>query len=114
MWDIKIREASKGKRNIGNFFRNLMTQTDSGIHKYTWIDIKASLQNTADIDWESFYQSYIKGDKPLPLDMILPLAGLHIIKLPDGSEQVVYDSTKSMEAKNLFHTLMGDWLKADK
>jgi predicted metalloprotease with PDZ domain len=105
MWDMKIRQASDGKRNIGDFFRNLMAQTESGVHKYTWIDIKAALQTTADGDWEGFYQSYIKGHEPLPLDTILSSAGLRLYKLADGSEQVGYDPAQSVEARILFHAI---------
>ncbi|CAN5447590.1 hypothetical protein BH10BAC5_BH10BAC5_15140 [soil metagenome] len=106
MWDIKIREVSNGNRNIGDFFRNLMTQTESGKRKYTWIDIKAALQNTADYDWEGFYQSYIKGQEQLPLDSFFSIIGLSLNKSTDGSEEVFYSTIQSVESKNLFHNLI--------
>ena len=107
MWDVQIRRASSGKRNIGDLLRNLMVQTDSGARKYTWTDIRAALQVTADGDWEGYYQSYIKGHEPLPLDKILPLAGLQLNKLTDGTEQVGFDPAASIEAKTLWHGLIG-------
>jgi predicted metalloprotease with PDZ domain len=108
MWDVRIRQASGGKRNLGDLFRNLMIQTDSGARGYSWTDIKASLQATADFDWEGFYQIYIKGHEPLPLEASFPMACLRINKLADGSEQVEYDTTGSVEAKTLWHTLITD------
>ena len=105
MWDLKIRRATGGKRSIGDLFRNLMVQTDSGARKYTWTDIKTALQATADGDWEGFYQAYIKGHQPLPLDEVLPLAGLRVNKLADGSEQVVHEPSASAEAKALWQGL---------
>ncbi len=90
-----------------------MIQTDSGNRKYTWTDIKTALQNTADIDWESPYQSYVRGNSPLPLDEVFSLVGLHLIKLSDGSDQVVYNTNQSKAAKNLFHQIIGDRLKAN-
>lgn len=108
MWDIKIREATDGKRSISDLFRNLMKQTDSGKRKYSWEDIKEALQKTADADWESFYQSYIKGKEQLPLDSVLPLVGLSLTRSSDGSEQVIFDTTQSKERRNLFNKLIGN------
>ena len=107
MWDVEIRRASGGKRNIGDFFRNLMKQTDSGARKYTWTDIRAALQATADGDWEDFYQAHIRGGEPMPLERILPLVGLSLEKLVDGSERVGYDSSSTAEAQDLWKALIG-------
>jgi predicted metalloprotease with PDZ domain len=85
-----------------------MAQTDSGVRPYTWIDIKAALHNTADADWEAFYQSYIKGHEPLPLDTTLSSVGLRLTKLADGSEQVEYDPAASFHGKDSFRELIGD------
>jgi predicted metalloprotease with PDZ domain len=90
-WDLKIRNASAGKRDIGDLFRNLMAQTDSGRRKYTWSDIRAALQKTAAGDWEGYYQAHIKGREPLPLEQVFRRAGLRLGKLPDGKEQVERD-----------------------
>jgi predicted metalloprotease with PDZ domain len=108
MWDVLIRKASGGERNIGDLFRNLMAQTDSGARKYAWADIRAALHTTADYNWEAFYQSHIKGHEPLLFDVILPSAGLRLRKLGDGSEKVDYDPTASGGAKALFQSLIGD------
>lgn len=107
MWDLKIRKATGGKRNIGDMFRNLMIQTDSGQRKYTWTDIRAALQSTTEGDWEGFYQSYIRGHQPLPLDQLLPLAGLRINTLADGSERVSFDPAASAEARSLWLSYVG-------
>ena len=107
MWDVIIRKASGGERDIGDLFRNLMVQTDSGARKYSWADIRAALQATADGDWEGFYQAYIRGHEPLPLDKILPLAGLRLHKMADGTEEVGYDPAASAEARALWQALIG-------
>jgi predicted metalloprotease with PDZ domain len=107
MWDVKIRQASGGKRNIGDLFRNLMKQTDSGARKYTWTDIKAALHTTADSDWEDFYQAHIRGREPLPLDKVFPLAGLRIDKSADDREQIVRDTSAPAEANRLWRGLVG-------
>jgi predicted metalloprotease with PDZ domain len=109
IWDLKIRKASAGKRNIGDLFRNLMTQTDSGWRKYTWADIKAALHNTATGDWEGFYQAHIRGHEPLPLDQGLSLAGLRLSKLVDGSEKVDYDPSASLETKSFWKAYIGSF-----
>lgn len=107
MWDVKIHKASRGKRAIGDLFRNLMLQTDAGARRYAWADIKAALQATADGDWESFYQAYIRGHEPLPFDKILPLPGLRLYKSADGKEQVGFDPAASAEARALWQALVG-------
>lgn len=107
MWDVLIRNASGGKRNIGDLFRNLMAQTDSGARKYVWADIRAALHTTADSDWESFYQSYIRGHEPLPFNTILPLVGLRLNKSANGSELVSHDPAASADAEALLRSLVG-------
>jgi len=109
MWDVMIHHASAGKRNIGDLFRNLMIQTDSGIRRYSWADINAALQATADGDWEGFYQTHIRGHEPLPFDKILPLAGLRLHKLANGTEQVSFDPAASAEARALLQDLIGGY-----
>ena len=107
MWDLQIRKASNGKRDIGDLFRNLMVQRKTDDPKYIWSDIKAALQATADADWEGFYQAHIKGHEPLPLDQILPLAGLRLSKLADGTEHVSQDPNASSGAKALWNAYIG-------
>ena len=108
MWDIRIRQSTGGKRNIGDLFRNLMVQTESGRRKYTWVDIKAALQASGGGDWEAFYQADIKGHEPLPLDNTLPLAGLRLTKLADGTEIVGNDPSASAKAKSVWRSIIND------
>ena len=107
MWDLEIRKASNGKRDIGDLFRNLLVQTENGAREYTWSDINAALQATANGDWEGFYQAHIRGHEPLPLNEILPLAGLRLSKLADGTEQVSQDPDASPEARALWNAYIG-------
>jgi len=108
LWDVQIVSASGGRRDIGDLFRNMMVQTDMGGRDYSWKDIKASMEATAEGDWEGFYQSHIRGDEPLPLEAMLPLAGLRLQTLADGSEQVQYDTAATAEAGNVWRSLIGE------
>ena len=108
LWDVTIIRASGGSRNIGDLFRNLMIQTDSGARTYSWADIQASLEATAQADWGGFYQSYIRGHESLPLAATFPLAGLRLKTLPDGTEHVEFDPAASAEARGVWRTLVGD------
>ncbi|HET9225376.1 MAG TPA: hypothetical protein VFR31_01800 [Thermoanaerobaculia bacterium] len=67
-WDVMIREATGGKRNFGDFLRELWRRTDQGRKPWEWSDIQAALEATAPLDWQAFYSAHIRGDKPLPLD----------------------------------------------
>jgi predicted metalloprotease with PDZ domain len=106
-WDVMIRNASGGRRNLGDFFRNLWRQTDGGARKYAWPDIKAALQATADADWEGFYQAHIKGQTALPLDTVLPVAGLRLGKDADGKERVEREPAAPEPARALWRSLTG-------
>lgn len=70
-WDVRIREASAGRRNLGDFFRELLRRTDGGMRKYAWTDIRAALDATATGDWEGDYQAFVRGKQPLPIDPAL-------------------------------------------
>jgi predicted metalloprotease with PDZ domain len=106
-WDVMIRNASGGRRNIGDFFRKLWRQTDGGSREYAWADIRAALQATADADWEGFYQAHIKGHDALPLDHVLPMAGLLLSKDAAGAELVVEDPAAAAPARALWLALTG-------
>jgi predicted metalloprotease with PDZ domain len=95
-----------GNDPFGNLFQTLMRRTDDGARPYSWQDIKAALEVTANGDWEGFYQSSVKGHNPLPLESILPLAGLRLSRAADGREQVEYDAQTSIDARNLWHVLI--------
>src|SRR5258705_7444939 len=43
-WDVLIRHATGGKRNIGDFFATLWRQTQQGHRPYEWKDIREALQ----------------------------------------------------------------------
>jgi len=104
-WDVKIRQASGGRRNIGDLFRNLWRQTDGGARKYAWADIRAALQATADADWEGYYQAHIKGHDPLPLDEALAGAGLRLSRTDAGNEIVEPDPAATPSQRSLWLAL---------
>jgi predicted metalloprotease with PDZ domain len=101
-WDIQIRHATAGKHNIGDVFTALWLRTKNGEKDYDWTDIKAALETAAPLDWESFYRRYIEGTEKLPLDEVLPLAGLKLARAADGTEEVEIDANASPEAKSIW------------
>ena len=68
-------------------------------------DIKAALQDTADGDWEGFYQAHIKGHEPLPLDEDLTIAGLRLSKDASGKELVELDPAATAPQRSLWLAL---------
>ena len=104
-WDVTIRQASGGRRNIGDLFRNLWRQADGGTREYAWADIRSALQATADADWEGFYQAHIKGREALPLDQTLALAGLRLSRDATGKELVEIDPAATASQRSLWIAL---------
>ncbi len=104
-WDVMIRQASGGRSNIGDLFRNLWRQTDGGARPYAWADIRAALQATADADWEGFYQAHIKGHEALPLDRTLAMAGLRLSRDAAGKELVESDPGATPSQRSLWLAL---------
>ena len=84
-FDTAIRRASGGKRNLGDFFRNLWRATDGAAKPYAWADIRLALEATAAGDWQSFYERHIKGPEKLPLARVFADAGL---KLESGGVSI--------------------------
>ena len=106
-WDVMIREASGGRRNLGDFFRNLWRKTMGGSRAYAWADIAGALAATADADWDGFYQAHIKGHDPLPLDTVFASAGLQLSKDAAGVEVVTPNPAAPAPARDLWLALTG-------
>ena len=88
LWDVKIRAATAGQRNLWSFMGALWEQTGRGRRPYDWPALRAALTTTADLDWEGFHRSHIRGNAPLPLDETLALAGLRLGQGPDGTPRI--------------------------
>ena len=98
-WDVRIREASKGRYDLGDFFRELMRLTDGGRREYAWADLRAALEATAADDWEAFYQSYVRGDRRLPIEQALAAVGQRLVESSEGHVRVEADPGASKSAK---------------
>ncbi|HWN42908.1 MAG TPA: hypothetical protein VNW71_11840 [Thermoanaerobaculia bacterium] len=107
-WDVMIRDATGGKRNLGDFLRELWRRTDRGQRPYEWSDIQAALEATAPLDWQSFHTAHIRGDKPLPLAEIFARAGLRVGQAEDGTARVELDPAASTSAASLWKGLVTD------
>jgi predicted metalloprotease with PDZ domain len=90
-FDVMIRKASFGSRDIGTFFRNLWRYTKGGERKYAWADIAAALKGAAPLDWQAFYAKHIRGNEPLPLDGVFRDAGLKLVTSKNGIPTVSRD-----------------------
>lgn len=103
-WDVMIRDATGGKRDLGDFLRELWRRTDRGQRPWEWSDLQASLEATAPLDWQSFHGAHIRSDKPLPLAETFARAGL----LLKENGEVEPDPAVSAKAASLWKDLLGD------
>ena len=105
-WDIQIRHATDGKRNLGDFLRSLWQETDNARRSYEWSDIKTALEKTAPLDWERFFLAYVEGTEKLPLDEIFRQAGRELIKDSNGATKVEISPTATVSSKSLWNSLI--------
>jgi len=105
-WDVLIRNATHGQRNLGDFLRALWRRTEGGRRAYEWRDIQAALETTAPGDWEAFHRAHIRGSDPLPLQEILQLAGLRLARVDDGSPLVEPDPAAPAPARSLWQGIV--------
>lgn len=114
-WDIQIRRATGNKLNLEDVIGTMWRQSNYGVRKYDWKDIKKALDSVASGDWESFYRRYIEGTEGLPLDETFALAGLRITKGPDGVEVVEIDDKASQASKATWASFLNErYIKAKK
>jgi predicted metalloprotease with PDZ domain len=104
-WDVLIRDASQGKRDLGDFLRALWRQTEGGQRAYEWRDLQAALDATAPRDWNAFHRAHIQGTDPLPLNEVFPRAGLLLTQAEDGSPLVELDPAAPAPARSLWQAL---------
>jgi predicted metalloprotease with PDZ domain len=105
-FDVMIRKATGGRRDIGTFFRNLWRYTRGGESKYAWSDIEASLRGAAQLDWRGFYERHIKGGDPLPLDRAFHDAGLVMRVGKDGVPSVLIDPSADRAGTRVWKSLV--------
>lgn len=104
-FDVMIRHSTAGRSTIGTFFRHLWRYTRGGARRYSWRDIEASLRATAPGNWEVYYERYIRGHEPLPIEQACRLAGLQLFRTTDGFQQVVLDSSAPADTKMVWSEL---------
>lgn len=107
-WDVLIRDATGGKRNLGDFLRELWRRTESGKRPYEWRDLQAALESTAPRDWQAFYNAHIRGSEPLPLNEVFSRAGLRLEQAEDGAPRVEIDPAAPAAARKLWQGLVTD------
>jgi predicted metalloprotease with PDZ domain len=105
-WDVRIRQATGGKRSVWDFMSALYEQTERGKKPYAWADIEAALTSTAPLDWALFYSSYIKGKEPLPIEESLAWVGLTLETTKTGGPSIKADPKAPAESKALWKGLV--------
>jgi predicted metalloprotease with PDZ domain len=101
-WDVAIRNASGGRRDLGHFFRYLWRATNGGERPYAWPDIRLALEATAPGDWEGFHTRHLAGREPLPLDGTIAKAGLRRV----GTD-IRIDADAPAQASAVWRSLAG-------
>jgi hypothetical protein len=56
-------------------------------------------------DWDAFHRAHIQGTDPLSLNEILPLTGLRLAQVEDGSPLVELDPAAPAPARSLWRAL---------
>ena len=104
-WDLRLREASGGKRSLGDFLRALWRATGEGTRRYTWKDLSAALSATAPGEWEAFHQAHVHTLAPLPLAASFARAGLRLGE-KDGAPTVEVEPKASAQARARWQQLV--------
>ncbi len=76
--DVLIREASGNKRSFDDVLRQLYAQTSIEGIGFDENDIRATCEEIAGRDFEEFFRRYVYGTEDLPVETVLPKAGMHV------------------------------------
>ncbi|HVS18917.1 MAG TPA: hypothetical protein VMT18_09985 [Planctomycetota bacterium] len=105
-WDVRIRHATGGTKDLWNVLRALWERTGGGEWPYEWADIEAALAQTADLDWSSVHRDHVAGREPLPLVETFALAGIALRERADGAPELALDPSASEAARALWRALI--------
>ncbi len=105
-WDVRIREATRGRRDLADFFRELLRRTDGGARAYAWPDLRAALEAVAPGDWQREYESYVHGAGPLPVDAALAATGLRRVAAGDAEVRIEADPAATAEAERRWRRIV--------
>jgi len=101
-WDVMIRDATGGRKNLGDFLRALWRRCDGGALPYDWGDIAAALAATAPGDWQAFHAAHVAGTAPLPPPGVLARAGLRLSDDGGDAAHLAIDpSAEAMDRRRL-------------
>ena len=105
-WDVMIRDASGGKRSLGDFFRALWRATGDGKREYTEQDLINALNEVAPLEWERFFREYIDGKQRLPLADVARRGGLRLEDTGPDAPRFVADPAATLKAKFVWNGLV--------
>jgi predicted metalloprotease with PDZ domain len=72
--DIKIRNATNGKRSLDDVMRKMMTAYSQ--KGFTGKDVEKTVSEVCHCDIAQFFKAHVRGSKPLPFKSFLSLIGL--------------------------------------
>ena len=107
-WDMRIRRLSGGRRDLGDFFRELLRGSDGGARAYAWTDLRAALEATAPYDWEGDYQSFVRGKNPLPIEQALASVGQRLVEAPGEPARIEQVPDAPLPARRLWAQLTAE------
>ncbi len=104
-WDVQIRNATRNRKGLNDFWRNLWTATNEGRIPYAWANIRTALLSVSPGDWEAFYQKYIVASGPLPLADLFSSAALQVDREQNGETKVKVNPAASPQASAVWRSL---------
>jgi hypothetical protein len=107
-WDVDIRESSGGARDLRDFFSALWHRTGHGSRAWERSDLVAALAETAPGTWESFLETHVQGQTPLPHAETFGRLGLRLVDAPDGSVRVEEDPQASAAQRRLLDRILSE------
>lgn len=104
--DLIIRDATQSQRSLDDLMREMWRRFGSTNRPYTQADVIGAATFTAGVDLSAFFRNHVEGDVPLPLDRVLPLAGLKVIRNAEDEETVVEDPLAPQQRRDLWRAMV--------
>jgi len=104
--DVLIRDATDGRRSLDDLMRQMWITFGRPGRPYTQAEVFALAGAMAGRDLDAFFQQHVEGDRPLPLDSVLPLAGLTLARNAAGEEMIVADGNAPPGRRELWRALI--------
>lgn len=104
--DVTIRDATDGQRSLDDLMREMWRTFGSTGRPYTQADVIAAAGSAAGAGLNEFFRNHVEGDVPLPMDTLLPLAGLKLTRNPQNEETIVEDPSAPRRQRDLWRAVI--------